>query len=278
MNGINEIYQNYKKSKIAVLGLILLILIIIIAVFANFIAPYGYDEQNLNEILLKSSAEHIMGTDNFGRDIFSRIIYGARISLFIGFVSVFFSMFAGIIIGSVAGYFKYFDNILMRIMDVILSIPQLIFAIALSAALGNGMKNLIIAISISAIPRYAKIVRSQFLSLKETEFVEAARVTGAGNLKIITRYILPNSIEPIIVESTLGVGTAILSAAALSFIGMGIVPPKPEWGQMLSEGRAYIRTFPYMTLFPGMVIALTILVLNIVGDGLRDALDPKRRK
>lgn len=278
MTKLKEMFKYYKKSKIAVVGLIILIILIITAIFADFIAPYPYDVQDLSMTFLKPSKEHLMGTDNFGRDIFSRIVIGAKISLQIGFISVFFSMIIGTFIGAVAGYYRRFDNILMRIMDVVLSIPQLIFAIALAAALGNGMRNLILAVSISSIPRYAKIVRSQVLSIKEREFVEAAKMSGASDLKIILKYILPNAFAPVIVEATLGVGTSILSAAALSFIGMGIMPPKPEWGQMLSEGRAYIRDYPHMTLFPGLAIALTILSLNIVGDGLRDALDPKLRR
>ena len=278
MTRLREMFKYYEKSKIAVVGLIILIILIITAIFADFIAPYPYDVQDLSMTFLKPSKEHLMGTDNFGRDIFSRIVIGAKISLQIGFISVFFSMIIGTFIGAVAGYYRRFDNILMRIMDVVLSIPQLIFAIALAAALGNGMRNLILAVSISSIPRYAKIVRSQVLSIKEREFVEAAKMSGASDLKIILKYILPNAFAPVIVEATLGVGTSILSAAALSCIGMGIMPPKPEWGQMLSEGRAYIRDYPHMTLFPGLAIALTILSLNIVGDGLRDALDPKLRR
>lgn len=278
MNKTKDLFKQYKNKKGAVAALVFLIILIIIAVFADFIAPYPYDAQNLSEKFLSPSWNHLMGTDNFGRDIFSRIVIGAKISLEIGFVSVFFALIAGSIIGLIAGYYNKLDNILMRVMDIVLSIPQLVFAIAIAAALGNGMRNLIIAVSISAIPRYAKIVRSQVLSMKEREFVQSAKMAGASDIKILFRHILPNSFAPVIVEATLGVGTSILSAASLSFIGMGIVPPKPEWGQMLSEGRAYIRDYPYMTLFPGLSIAITILLLNIVGDGLRDALDPKLRR
>lgn len=279
MEKLKETFKYYKKSKMAVFGLVILTGIILIALFADFIAPYKFDQVNLPKAYLSPNKSHIMGTDNFGRDIFSRIVMGAKISLKIGFISVFFAMIIGTLIGAIAGYYsKYLDSILMRIMDVVLSIPQLIFAIALAAALGNGMKNLILAVTISAIPRYAKIVRSQVLSIKEREFIEAAKMSGASDFKIILKYILPNAFAPVIVEATLGVGTSILSAASLSFIGMGIMPPQPEWGQMLSEGRQYIRDYPYMTLFPGISIALTILALNIVGDGLRDALDPKLRR
>ena len=220
-----------------------------------------------------------MGTDNFGRDIFSRVLHGAKVSLKIGFTSVIISTVIGVIIGAFAGYYEgIFDAIIMRIMDTILSIPQLVLAIALAAALGGGMKNLILAVSLSSIPSYARIVRSQVLSVKNLEYVEAAKLSGVKTFKLIFTEILPNCFAPIIVQATIGVGTAILSAASLSFIGMGIMPPEAEWGQMLSEGRAYIRNYPHITLFPGMAIALTILVLNIVGDALRDAFDPKFRR
>lgn len=272
-------FKYYKRNKIAVIALVILILIILAAIFADFLTPYDYTEQIPQDNFLKPSAEHIMGTDNFGRDIFSRVLKGAQISLKIGFTSVVISTVIGVIIGAFAGYYEgIFDAIIMRIMDTILSIPQLVLAIALAAALGGGMKNLILAVSLSSIPSYAKIVRSQVMAVKNLEYVEAAKLAGVDNLKLIFTEILPNCFAPIIVQATIGVGTAILSAASLSFIGMGIMPPEAEWGQMLSEGRAYIRNYPHITLFPGMAIALTILVLNIVGDALRDAFDPKFRR
>lgn len=272
-------FKYYKRNKLAVVALVILILIILAAIFADFLTPYDYTEQIPQENFLKPSAEHIMGTDNFGRDIFSRVLKGAQISLKIGFTSVVISTVIGVIIGAFAGYYEgAFDAIIMRVMDTILSIPQLVLAIALAAALGGGMKNLILAVSLSSIPSYAKIVRSQVMAVKNLEYVEAAKLAGVNNLKLIFTEILPNCFAPIIVQATIGVGTAILSAASLSFIGMGIMPPEAEWGQMLSEGRAYIRNYPHITLFPGMAIALTILVLNIVGDALRDAFDPKFRR
>lgn len=272
-------FKYYKRNKLAVVALVILILIILAAIFADFLTPYDYTEQIPQENFLKPSAEHIMGTDNFGRDIFSRVLKGAQISLKIGFTSVVISTFIGVIIGAFAGYYEgVFDAIIMRIMDTILSIPQLVLAIALAAALGGGMKNLILAVSLSSIPSYAKIVRSQVMAVKNLEYIEAAKLAGVNNLKLIFTEILPNCFAPIIVQATIGVGTAILSAASLSFIGMGIMPPEAEWGQMLSEGRAYIRNYPHITLFPGIAIALTILVLNIVGDALRDAFDPKFRR
>lgn len=272
-------FKYYKRNKIAVFALVVLILIILAAIFADFLTPYDYTEQVPQDNFLKPSSEHIMGTDNFGRDIFSRVLKGAQISLKIGFSSVVISTVIGVIIGAFAGYYEgVFDAIIMRVMDTILSIPQLVLAIALAAALGGGMKNLILAVSLSSIPSYAKIVRSQVMAVKNLEYIEAAKLAGVNNLKLIFTEILPNCFAPIIVQATIGVGTAILSAASLSFIGMGIMPPEAEWGQMLSEGRAYIRNYPHITLFPGIAIALTILVLNIVGDGLRDAFDPKYRR
>ena len=279
LDRFKRFFKYYKKNKIAVFALVILILIILAAIFADFLTPYDYTEQVPQDNFLKPSADHIMGTDNFGRDIFSRVLKGAQISLKIGFTSVVISTVIGVIIGAFAGYYEgIFDAIIMRIMDTILSIPQLVLAIALAAALGGGMKNLILAVSLSSIPSYAKIVRSQVMAVKNLEYVEAAKLAGVNNLKLIFTEILPNCFAPIIVQATIGVGTAILSAASLSFIGMGIMPPEAEWGQMLAEGRAYIRNYPHITLFPGMAIALTILVLNIVGDALRDAFDPKFRR
>lgn len=279
MKSLKNFWRYYRRSKLAVIALIFLVLIIILALLADVIAPYPFDVQDPAIRFQPPSGKHLMGTDNFGRDIFSRILYGARISLEIGFLSVTIAMMIGVLIGSFAGYFQgKFDAVIMRVMDTILSIPQLILAIALAAALGNGMRNLIIAVALSAVPRYARIVRSSVINIKDNEYIEAAKLTGSSHLQIIFSEILPNCFAPIIVEGTIGVGTSILSAASLSFIGMGIMPPNPEWGQMLSEGRAYIRDYPFMTLFPGISIAFTILLLNIVGDGLRDAFDPKFRR
>lgn len=274
-NFLNE----YKKSPLAVFGLILLILIFLIAIFGPMFTRYTYYEQDLSNTFAPPGGEHIMGTDKFGRDVFTRVVYGSRISLKIGFISMLISLIIGTVLGAVSGYFQgIYDGIIMRIMDIFLSIPGLVLAIALATALGNGMGNLILAVSLSSAPRYAKIVRGQVLSIKNREFVESAKVLGASDLRLLFVHILPNTLAPIIVEATIGVGTSILQAAGLSFIGLGIMPPLPEWGQMLSEGREYIRSYPYLTLFPGLAIAITILTMNIVGDGLRDALDPKSRR
>ncbi|WP_019125574.1 ABC transporter permease [Peptoniphilus grossensis] len=276
---LKTFFKYYRRNKVAVVALVLLVVIIFAAIFADLLSPYDYTEQFPKENFLRPSRGHLMGTDNFGRDIFSRVLHGAQVSLKIGFTSVIISTVIGVIIGALAGYYEgIFDAIIMRVMDTILSIPQLVLAIALAAALGGGMKNLILAVSLSSIPSYARIVRSQVMSVKNLEYIESARLAGVKTFKLIFAEILPNCFAPIIVQATIGVGTAILSAASLSFIGMGIMPPEAEWGQMLSEGRAYIRNYPHITLFPGMAIAITILLLNIVGDALRDAFDPKFRR
>lgn len=276
---LKTFFKYYSRNKIAVVALGILILIIFAALFADLLSPYDYTAQFPKDNFLRPSSDHLMGTDNFGRDIFSRVLHGAQVSLKIGFTSVCISTVVGVIIGALAGYYEgIFDAIIMRVMDMILSIPQLVLAIALAAALGGGMKNLILAVSLSSIPSYARIVRSQVMSVKNLEYIESARLAGVKTFKLIFAEILPNCFAPIIVQATIGVGTAILSAASLSFIGMGIMPPEAEWGQMLSEGRAYIRKYPHITLFPGLAIALTILVLNIVGDAFRDAFDPKFRR
>ena len=276
---LKTFFKYYRRNKVAVVALVLLVVIIFAAIFADLLSPYDYTEQFPKDNFLRPSSQHLMGTDNFGRDIFSRVLHGAQVSLKIGFTSVIISTVIGVIIGALAGYHEgIFDAIIMRVMDTILSIPQLVLAIALAAALGGGMKNLILAVSLSSIPSYARIVRSQVMSVKNLEYIESARLAGVKTFKLIFAEILPNCFAPIIVQATIGVGTAILSAASLSFIGMGIMPPEAEWGQMLSEGRAYIRNYPHITLFPGMAIAITILLLNIVGDALRDAFDPKFRR
>jgi ABC-type dipeptide/oligopeptide/nickel transport systems, permease components len=271
-----EIWKRLKRNKLALVGLAIILILIITALFANVIAPYPYAKQNLKETLQFPSSKHILGTDEFGRDLFSRIVYGSRISLEVGFIAVSISVITGGFIGAMAGYYGgWLDNVLMRIMDILLSIPQILLAISIVAALGPGIVNLMIAVGISSIPQYARIVRASVLSVKDQEFVEAAKAAGSGNIRIIFKHILPNCLAPIIVQSTLGVAVAILTAAGLSFIGLGITPPTPEWGSMLSGGRQYIRDYWYLTLFPGLTIVITILGLNMFGDGLRDALDPK---
>ncbi|PIE54392.1 MAG: peptide ABC transporter permease, partial [Dethiosulfovibrio peptidovorans] len=269
-----EVFRRLKKNRLAMVGLFVVIVLICTAIFAGVIAPYTYEEQDLMAAFQGPSMEHWFGTDEFGRDIFSRIIYGSRISLQVGFVAVSFSILVGGFLGALAGYYGgRIDNLIMRFMDILFSVPQLLLAISVAASLGPGLFNLMIAVGISSVPQYARLVRASVLSIREQEFIEAAKSVGAKDLKIIFRHILPNCMAPIIVQGTLGVAFAILTAAGLSFIGLGIQPPIPEWGAMLSGGREYIRDYAYMTMFPGLAIMITILALNFLGDGLRDALD-----
>lgn len=272
------VLKTLSRNKMAIFGLIILLLLLVMGILADFIAPYDYAKQDLANAFQHPSAQHLFGTDEFGRDIFSRIIYGARTSLLVGFVSVGIAVIVGGALGAVAGYYgKRVDNFIMRLMDVLLAIPQTLLAIAIVAALGTGLTNLMIAVGISAVPTYARIVRASVLTIREEEYIEAAKASGTANIKIIVRHILPNCIAPVIVQVTLGMAGAILTAAGMSFIGLGIQPPNAEWGNMLSSGRDYIRGYSYMTMFPGLAIVITVLSLNLLGDGLRDALDPKLR-
>ncbi|MDR1873580.1 MAG: ABC transporter permease [Synergistaceae bacterium] len=276
---IGEIWRRLRVNKGAVAGLCVILLLTAMAVFAPWLAPYGPNKMNAGPRLAASSLKHPLGTDSFGRDQLSRVIYGARISLYVGFIAVGIGAVCGGFIGAVVGYYGgRIDNILMRLMDVLLAVPQTILAIAIVGALGANLVNLMIAVGVSQIPRYARIVRASALSVRGQEFIEAARAIGASDLRIIVENILPNCMAPIIVQSTLGVASAILSAAALSFLGLGIQPPTPEWGSMLSLGRQYMRNAPHLTFYPGLIIAVVVLSLNIFGDGLRDALDPRLRQ
>lgn len=278
-----EVWKRLKKNRMALLGLVLLTILILLAIFANVIADYEtvVIKQNLakGHRLAPPSSAHIFGTDEFGRDIFARIIHGARVSLKVGIISVLISIVWGGTLGAIAGYYGgKLDNFIMRIMDIFLAVPSILLAIAIVSALGPSMLNLMIAISVSNVPRYARIVRASVLTIKDQEFIEAAKAIGASNARIIYRHIIPNSLAPVIVQGTLGVASAILSTAGLSFIGLGIQPPAPEWGAMLSGGRQYLRTAWWVTTFPGVTIMITIFALNLLGDGLRDALDPRLKQ
>ena len=274
-----EILSRVRRNRLALFGAAILICLCVLAVFADFIAPYSYEEQDLLISLEPPSREHPFGADEFGRDILSRVIHGARVSLQVGFVAVGIGMIFGGLLGAVAGFYgKRTDNVIMRTMDILLSIPSTLLAIAIAASLGPGLFNLMVAVGIASVPRYARIVRGSVLSIRNQEFIEAAKAVGSSDARIIVRHVLPNCMAPVIVQATLGVASAILNTAGLSFIGLGIQPPIPEWGAMLSSGRTYIRDFPHITLFPGLAIMMTILALNFVGDGLRDALDPKLKR
>jgi len=276
-----EIWQRLTRNKMAMLGLVILVLLALSAIFADFIADYDTKvvAQNIPERLQGPSAAHWFGTDEFGRDIFARIIHGGRISLVVGLISVSVSLIIGGILGAFAGFYGgRVDNIIMRIMDVFLAIPSILLAITIVAALGGSLINVMLAIGVSGIPTFARIVRAAVMSVKDQEFVESARAIGASSATIIFREIIPNCIAPIIVQATLSVASAILSTSSLSFIGLGVQPPSPEWGAMLSSGRNFLRDAVHLTLFPGLAIVITILALNLLGDGLRDALDPRLKQ
>jgi len=265
----------------AMLGLAIVVCLVVFALAADLIADYKtvVIRNNVADRLQGPSGAHWFGTDEFGRDIFARIIHGSRVSLIVGIVAVTIALTTGGALGAIAGFYGgKVDNIIMRIMDVFLAVPILLLSIMIVAVMGTNMLNLMIAIGLSSTPTFARIVRASVLSVKGQEFVEAARAIGARDWTIILSHILPNCLAPIIVQATLRVATAILSTASLSFIGLGIQPPAPEWGAMLASGRTYLRDAWHITFFPGMVIMITILALNLLGDGLRDALDPKLKR
>lgn len=271
-----EVWRRLKQNKSAIFGLIVILTLIFVAIFADQIAPYGYDDQNLRARFQTPNGDHWFGTDNFGRDIFSRIIYGAQVSLKVGLLAVGIALIVGGTLGAIAGFYGgRLDNGIMRFIDILLAIPAILLAISIVAALGPELRNVMIAVGVGSIPSYARIVRASVLSLRDQEFIEAARAVGASDTRLILKHIIPNSLAPLIVQSTIGVAGAILSAAGLGFIGLGIQPPLAEWGAMLNSGRQYIRDYPHMTAFPGLAIMVTIFALNLLGDGLRDALDPR---
>ncbi len=276
-----EVCQRLARNKMAMLGLAILVVLVLCAVFADVIADYETKvvAQNIANRLKGPSAEHWFGTDEFGRDIFARIIHGSRVSLVVGLISVSVSLILGGILGAFAGFYGgRIDNVIMRVMDIFLAVPSILLAMTIVAALGSSLVNVMLAIGVSGIPTYARIVRAAVMSVKDQEFVEASRAIGATNVTTIFREIIPNCLAPIIVQATLSVAGAILSTASLSFIGLGVQPPDPEWGAMLSGGRNFLRDAVHLTLFPGLAIVITILALNLLGDGLRDALDPRLKQ
>ena len=276
-----EVCQRLARNKMAMLGLAILIVLILCAVFADVIADYDTKvvAQDIANRLKGPSSEHWFGTDEFGRDIFARIIHGSRVSLVVGIISVSVSLIVGGALGAFAGFYGgKIDNVIMRIMDIFLAVPSTLLAMTIVAALGSSLVNVMLAIGVSGIPNYARIVRAAVMSVKDQEFVESSRAIGASSITTIFREIIPNCMAPIIVQVTLSVASAILSTASLSFIGLGVQPPDPEWGAMLSGGRNFLRDAVHLTLFPGLAIVITILALNLLGDGLRDALDPRLKQ
>ena len=276
-----EIWRRLRKNKMAMLGLVILVMLALTAIFADVIADYDTKviAQDIKNRLQGPSMEHWCGTDEFGRDIFARLVHGSRVSLVVGLISVSISLLMGGALGAIAGYYGgRVDNVIMRIMDIFLAVPSILLAMTIVAALGTSLINVMLAIGVSGIPGYARIVRASVMSIKDQEFVEASRAIGAKSPTTIFREILPNCLAPIIVQATLSVAGAILSTASLSFIGLGVQPPSPEWGAMLSDAREYMRDSPWMVLAPGLAIMITSLAFNLLGDGVRDALDPRMKK
>ncbi len=273
---LREIWHQLKKNKMAVVSLFVLLALVLIAIFAPLIAPYSYSEQNVLNSNASPSSEHLLGTDDRGRDILSRLIYGTRQSLQMGIFAVAIGAIIGIIVGSISGYFgSWVDNLCMRLLDIYQAIPMFLLCVALAAILGPSLRNAIIALGLGVVPGFARIMRASVMTVREKEYIEAAKSINCGTGRIIVKHIVPNAIGPMIVQITMGVGSCILSGAALSFIGLGVQPPIPEWGTMISEARSVMRQYPTQALYPGICVMISVLACNLLGDGLRDALDPR---
>ena len=273
-----DAWRRLRRNRAAVAGAMVLVLLIAVALAAPIIAPYGPAEQDYDHVLEGFSLGHPFGTDNFGRDIYSRVLYGARISLSVGVLGVALGLAIGGAVGLTAGHWgAWVDDLLMRLLDVVLAFPQLLLAIMVITVLGVGDVNVVVAIGIFSFPIFARVVRGQILSLKGLDFALAARASGAGEVRILLAHLLPNTLATILVIASLRLGTAILTVATLSFLGLGIRPPASEWGTMLTDGRQFLQIAPHVAIFPGLAIVVTVLAVNLLGDGLRDALDPRLR-
>ena len=270
------VWKRLKKNKMAMVGLYIIIIMLIVSAIAPYIAPYDYSEMG-QEILAVPSSEHLLGTDEFGRDVLSRLLYGARYSFEFGIVAVFVGAAVGLLMGSIAGFFGgWVDNIIMRFLDIYQSVPMMVMAIALSSSLGAGMRSAVIAIGISTLPIYARLIRGSLLEIRGMEYIEAAVSVNASKSRILLRHMIPNAISPVIVTLTMSVGLNVLAGASLSFIGLGAQQPLTEWGAMLSAGRDYMRDYQRLVILPGALIMILVLSFNMFGDGLRDALDPRQ--
>ena len=274
-----DLWRRLRRNRAAVVGAGIVVVFVALAILAPVLVPYSPIQGVLQDRLLPPTTAHWFGTDELGRDLFSRILFGARISLQIQIVAVVLALFAGVVLGSVGGYLGgRVDNLIMRCMDVLLAFPSIFLALAIIAALGTGLFNLMLAAGISSIPAFARIVRASILSLKEREFVEAALALGSGTNRIMFRHLLPNCLAPLIVQSTLRMATVLLTASGLSFLGLGVQPPTPEWGAMLSNARGYLIVAPHVATIPGLAIMVVVVGFNLFGDGLRDTLDPRLRQ
>ena len=276
---LNELFTRFTKSKTAVISLVILGIILFVVLFADLIVPYSKAiEINMDDVNLSPSLAHLFGTDNFGRDVFARIIHGARVSIFIGLSSTLLAMVISTLLGILAGYRAgVVDNIIMRIMDIMISIPTILLNICIISILGNGVVNLIIAMTIGHIPNFTRIVRSIVMSGRQSGYIEASKASGASEWHIMMKHILPNALPSIIIQASMNISGTIVSAAGMSYIGLGCTAPQPEWGLMLSEAKDVMRLYPHLAVFPGVAIIFTALGFNLFGDGLRDALDPKLR-
>jgi peptide/nickel transport system permease protein len=278
VNEFRRIIKVMFSRWVVIVGTVVIVLLVLTAILAPVIAPYDPFEQNLRATLRQPSWEHLLGTDELGRDLLSRIIYGSQISLLVGIVTVTIAVVVGMSLGLIAGYFgRWTDNIIMRIIDALLALPPMVLMLAIAAVLGGGLKNILIAVGIGMIPTYARLMRGQVITIREADYIVASRSVGAPHLRIMFSHILPNCFAPLIVLITVNLGTAILAEASLSFLGIGITPPTPTWGSMVSLGYKYLLTNPMLSLAPGLAIMLIVLSFNMVGDGLRDALDPRLR-
>ena len=272
----SDILKRLKRNRLAMTGLVIIVLLILMALLAPVISPYPYEAMNLKNMHAAPDARHWFGTDELGRDILSRIIYGARYSLSLGILAIVYSYTAGIALGSVAGYFSgMVDNVILRVMDIIQSIPGILMAIIVSTVLGPGLTNTIIAMSFGNLPMSVRLLRANIMSIRKSEYLEAATAINCSPFRIMLRHILPNAYSPLLVSATMSIGNTIMQAAALSYIGLGVQPPYAEWGAMLSGARSFQRDHPHELIFPGLFIMLTVLAFNLLGDGLRDAMDPK---
>ena len=274
-----DVWIRLRRNKLAMIAMFVVIALVLVCVFADVIAPYAYDKASPPERFQYPNAKHLLGTDDKGRDLLSRVIYGGRISLLVAVMAVGIALISGSLLGAVAAYFGgVCETIIMRAMDIVMAIPGFLLAVSISSALGGGVWQTALAISIGAIPSYARIMRASVLTIKDQEYVEAARSGGASDLRIIVKHIIPNTLSPIIVESTLRIGACIMQISSLSFIGLGVTPPTPEWGSIMSAGREYLRDFYPIVTFPGIAIMITLFGFNLFGDGLRDALDPRLKR
>jgi peptide/nickel transport system permease protein len=275
-SGVKEIWRRFKKNKSAIIGLVLFGVMLIACFIVPLFIPYSQvTQQNIRDKFASPSLNHLAGTDHFGRDEMARLLYGGRMTMSIGFLSAALSLLVGGALGMLASFYDKADNLIMRCIDILASIPPILMALAIVSALGANLRNVIIAISVARMPAFCRVIRAAVLSIVDQEYIEAARAGGTGDFRILARHVLPNCLGTIIVQTTMNMSLLMLAAASLSFIGMGVQPPAPEWGSMLSEAREYMRSAPLLMLLPGIGIVLVTTELNLIGDGLRDAFDPR---